>query len=59
MEKDNKDATEIEQAIAQMKSAKSVGKLMFGSFTVTLIIGMVGSFIIAALLKKESVSSEE
>ena len=59
MEKDNKDATEIEQAIAQMKSAKSVGKLMFGSFTVTLIIGMVGSFIIAALLKKEPVSSEE
>jgi len=53
MEKDNKSTTEIEQEIAQMKSVKSVGKLMFGSFTITLIIGMVGSFIIAALMKKD------
>jgi hypothetical protein len=59
MEKDKKSATEIAQEIAQMKNDKSVGRLMFEWFTRILVIGMVGSFIIAALLKKEPASSEE
>ena len=59
MEKAKKSATEIKQAIAKMKSDGSVGNLMFWSFTRILVIGMVGSFIIAALLEKEPASSEE
>lgn len=53
MEEANKTASEIEKEIANLQSTRSVGKLMFGSFTITLIIGMVASFLIAAVLKKE------
>ena len=53
MEKAGKTAPEIEEEIASLQSDKSVGKLMFGSFTMTLIIGMVASFLFAAVLKKE------
>jgi len=51
----NKSPQEIEQAIQDMKNSGKLGNFMFAIFSITLVIGMVGSFLIAALLKKEYV----
>ena len=54
LEEQHKSQAIIEQEIADIQNSGSIGKLMFASFTTTLVIGMVGSFIIAGLFKKES-----
>ncbi|PCH86249.1 MAG: hypothetical protein COB88_08535 [Flavobacteriales bacterium] len=59
LEKQNKTAEEIEVELADIRNSGSVGKLMFAKFSTTLIIGMVASFIIAALFKRDPVGSAE
>lgn len=49
----NETPAQIERQIADIKKDGSVGQLMFSKFMITLIIGIVGSFLIAATLKKE------
>ena len=53
LEKKGEPEAKILQEIAQIEKDGSVGALMFAKFTVTLVIGMVGTFIIAALMKRE------
>ena len=59
MEEANLSGDVIDQEIAKIKEDGTVGRLMFSKFTVTLVIGMVGSFIIAGMLKKEPTSLEQ
>ena len=49
----NRDAAEIEKKVAEMKDSGNLGNLMFGIFTINLVIGIAASSILAAILKKE------
>ena len=54
MLKDKRPAEIIEKEMQMIKDSASVGRLMFRSFTTSLFIGMIVSFILAAILKKEA-----
>jgi len=54
MLKDKQPAEIIEKEMQMIKDSASLGRLMFRSFTTSLFIGMLGSFIFAAILKKEA-----
>jgi len=57
LEKQNKSLEVIEQQIAEIKSTGALGSLMFGAFTSSLVIGMIGSMIIAGIFKREPENS--
>ncbi|MBL4752648.1 MAG: DUF4199 domain-containing protein [Flavobacteriales bacterium] len=59
LEKQHKSQDIIEQQIAEINSTGALGSLMFGAFTTSLVIGMIGSMIIAGLLKREPEGSPE
>lgn len=59
MELENKDAAEIEKKVTEMKSSGKLGNLMFGIFTITLVIGIAASSIIAGLLKRDPNSGQD
>ncbi len=54
MIKDKQPAEVIEKEMQLIRDSASLGRLMFRSFTTSLFIGMLGSFVFAAILKKEA-----
>ena len=59
LEKENASAADIAKELAELKRTGTVSKLMFAAFTTTLVIGMIGTFMIAAIFKKEPEQTSE